>query len=81
MRTLARRTVVAAVHTSELVTGLRVDTERAAANLAAAGDLAAEQRMMAGLAGREPNPTYLGAADRLVDAALDRAAAYRKDAP
>ncbi|MDT5338700.1 MAG: 3-carboxy-cis,cis-muconate cycloisomerase [Mycobacterium sp.] len=81
MRTLARRTVVAAVHTSELVTGLRVDTERAAANLAAAGDLAAEQRTMADLAGREPNPTYLGAADRLVDAALDRAAAYRKDAP
>jgi 3-carboxy-cis,cis-muconate cycloisomerase len=81
MRTLARRTVVAAVHTSELVTGLRVDVERAAANLAAAGDLAAEQRTMADLAGREPNPTYLGAADRLVDAALDRAAAYRKDAP
>jgi 3-carboxy-cis,cis-muconate cycloisomerase len=81
MRTLARRTVVAAAHTSELVTGLRVDVERAAANLAAAGDLTAEQRTMADLVGREPNSTYLGAADRLVDATLDRAATYRKDAP
>lgn len=80
VRTLARRTVVAAVHTSELVTGLRVDADRAAANLTAAGDLGAEQRTMAKLTGRELNSTYLGVADRLVDAALDRAARYRKDA-
>ena len=33
MRTLARRTVVAAAHTSELLTGLRVHPDRAAANL------------------------------------------------
>ena len=39
LRTLARRTVVAAAQATELLAGLRVDTERAAANLAAAGDL------------------------------------------
>jgi 3-carboxy-cis,cis-muconate cycloisomerase len=81
IKTLARRTAIAAVHTSELLTGLRIDTQRAAANLAGAGDLRAEQRVMAELAGRQPNPAYLGAADLLVDAALDRAARYRKDAP
>ncbi|MCW2729590.1 MAG: 3-carboxy-cis,cis-muconate cycloisomerase, partial [Mycobacterium sp.] len=80
IRTLARRTVVAAVHTSDLLSGLRVDTARAAANLAAAGDLRAEQRTMAELVGREPNPEYFGAANLLVDAALDRADRYRKDA-
>lgn len=80
IKTLARRTVIAAVHTSELLTGLRIDTQRAAANLAGAGDLRAEQRAMAELAGRQPDPAYLGAADLLVDAILDRAARYRKDA-
>ncbi|OPX09590.1 lyase family protein [Mycobacterium sp. AT1] len=79
--TLARRTVVAAVHTTELLTGLRVDADRASANLAAAGDLGAEQRTMAKLTGRQPNSTYEGVADRLVDATLDRAADYLKDAP
>jgi 3-carboxy-cis,cis-muconate cycloisomerase len=79
--TLARRTVVAAAHTTELVTGLRVDADRAAANLAAAGDLGAEQRTMAKLVGRDPKTTYLGVTDRLVDTALDRAAHYLKDAP
>ncbi|KQY03854.1 3-carboxy-cis,cis-muconate cycloisomerase [Mycobacterium sp. Root135] len=79
--TLARRTVVAAVHTTELVTGLRVHPDRAAANLAAAGDLGAEQRTMAKIVDRQPNSTYLGVTDRLVDATLDRAADYLKDAP
>ncbi|GAB7067036.1 3-carboxy-cis,cis-muconate cycloisomerase [Mycobacterium hodleri] len=79
--TLARRTVVAAAHTTELVTGLRVHPDRAAANLAAAGDLGSEQATMAKLVDRQPNQTYLGATDRLIDAALDRAAHYRKDAP
>jgi 3-carboxy-cis,cis-muconate cycloisomerase len=78
---LARRTVVAAAHTTELVTGLRVDADRAAANLAAAGDLGAEQRTMTKLTGRQPNSTYEGVTDRLLDAALDRAARYLKDAP
>ena len=78
IRTLARRTVVAAAHTSELVTGLRADAGRAATNLVNAGDLRTEQRTMAELVGREPNPEYVGAANLLVDAALDRAARYRK---
>ena len=79
--TLARRTVVAAAHATELVTGLRVDADRAAANLAAAGDLGREQRAMATLVDRHPRLTYLGVTDRLVDLTLDRAAHYRKDAP
>jgi 3-carboxy-cis,cis-muconate cycloisomerase len=78
MRTLARRTVVAAAHASELVTGLRVDAERAAANLVDAGDLGAEQRTMAELVEREPNSAYVGTANLLVDAVLDRAARYKK---
>lgn len=80
IRTLARRTVVAAAHTCELLAGLRIDDDRAAANLAGAGELRAEQQTMTELTGREPNPSYLGAGNLLVDAALDRARRYRKDA-
>jgi 3-carboxy-cis,cis-muconate cycloisomerase len=80
LRTLARQTVVAAAHCSELLVGLRIDTARAAANVAAAHGLDAEQRAMAELSSRPALPTYLGAADRLVDAALERAARYAKDA-
>ena len=36
LRTLARRTVVAAAHATELLAGLQIDAARAAANLAAA---------------------------------------------
>jgi len=79
IRTLARRTVVAAAHTSGLLTGLRIDQVRAAANLANAGDLRAEQQTMTELTGREPNTSYRGAADLLVDAALDRARRYLKE--
>jgi 3-carboxy-cis,cis-muconate cycloisomerase len=79
LRTLARHTVVAAAHASELLTGLRVDAHRAEVNLANAGDLGAEQRTMADLTGRQANSSYLGATDLLVDAALDRARRYRKD--
>ncbi|MCV7010815.1 3-carboxy-cis,cis-muconate cycloisomerase, partial [Mycolicibacterium madagascariense] len=71
--------VVAAAHATALVTGLRVDADRAAANLAAAADLRAEQSTMAKLVGREPESSYLGAADLVVAAALDRASRYRKD--
>ena len=52
LRTLARRTVVAAAHTSELLTGLRVDAARAAANLAAADGVLSEQQTMTELTGR-----------------------------
>lgn len=72
---LARRAVVAAEHAAELLSGLRVHPDRAAAHLAAAPGAHAEQQAMARLAGREPSPTYLGTAQRQVDAVLARAAA------
>lgn len=73
LRTLARRTAVTAAQTSELLAGLRIDSERAKANLVAAEGVRAEQQSMAELVGRQPLPTYTGAADLLVDAALRRA--------
>lgn len=81
LRTLARHTVVAAAHTSQLVTGLRVHDNRAAANLAAAGDLLGEQRAMTELAARAPRPDYAGATDRLIDATLGRARRFAKELP
>jgi 3-carboxy-cis,cis-muconate cycloisomerase len=73
LRTLARRTVVAAAHTSDLLCGLRIDESRVAANLAAADGLLAEQRAMAELTGRPALSGYTGAANRVVDATLSRA--------
>jgi 3-carboxy-cis,cis-muconate cycloisomerase len=73
LRTLARHTVVAATHTSELVSGLGVDEARVAANLTGAGDLLAEQRTMSELSGRATLSDYTGAADRIIDATLSRA--------
>jgi 3-carboxy-cis,cis-muconate cycloisomerase len=81
LRTLARRTVVASSHTSELLAGLRVDAMRAAANLAAAQGVLSEQQAMTELTGRAAIPGYIGAAHQLVDAALQRARAYLKDTP
>jgi 3-carboxy-cis,cis-muconate cycloisomerase len=81
LRTLARRTVVAAAHTTELLTGLHVDPARCAANLASAGEILAEQRSMTELTGRSALPGYLGAADHLIDAALQRAGKYLKGTP
>jgi 3-carboxy-cis,cis-muconate cycloisomerase len=80
LRTLTRRTVVAAAQTTELIAGLVVDTERAAANLAAAGDLLAEQRSMTELANRAALPDYTGATDHLIDATLQRARHHLKEA-
>jgi 3-carboxy-cis,cis-muconate cycloisomerase len=79
LRTLARHTVVAAAHTSELVAGLRVDANRAATNLTAAGDLLSEQRVMTELTGRSARSDYTGASDRLIDATLDRARRFVKE--
>jgi 3-carboxy-cis,cis-muconate cycloisomerase len=79
LRTLARQTVVAAAHASELLTGLRVDTARVAANLAAARELGSEQRAMVELTGRTALPDYLGAAGHLVDTTLERARRFAKD--
>lgn len=80
LRTLSRRTVVAAAQTSELLAGLVIDTDRAAANLAAAGDLLSEQRSMTELTGRPARPDYTGAAGHLIDAALRRAQHYLMEA-
>jgi 3-carboxy-cis,cis-muconate cycloisomerase len=80
LRTLTRRTVVAAVQASELLGWMRIDRERAAANLAAAEDLLAEQRSMTELTGRAALPDYTGATDHLIEAALQRARHYLKEA-
>ncbi|MDF2827610.1 MAG: 3-carboxy-cis,cis-muconate cycloisomerase [Mycobacterium sp.] len=79
LRALARRTVVAAAHTSDLVSGLRIDEARAAANLAAADGLLAEQRTMSELTGRPALPDYTGAADRLVETTLSRARRFLEE--
>jgi len=83
LQLLARRTVVAAAQTTELLAGLIVHTERmrATADAAAAG-LMAERRSLADLgpdpgSGSNDPASYLGAAEELVDAVLDRAARYR----
>lgn len=78
LRTLARRTVIAAGHTDELLDGLVVDQARMAANAAgAAHALTAEQESLGGRGG-DP-ASYLGANDLLIDAALDRARRLWKD--
>lgn len=70
LRDLVRRTLVAASQTADLVAGLRVDTDRMAATLAAAGEsVLAEQRSMAD----HPSPTYLGDATAWVDEVVARA--------
>jgi 3-carboxy-cis,cis-muconate cycloisomerase len=71
LRDLARRTLVAASQTADLVGGLQVHAERMAATLAAAGDaVLAEQRTMATAAGHDPAPSYLGDAAAYVDAVV-----------
>jgi 3-carboxy-cis,cis-muconate cycloisomerase len=80
LRTLTRRTVVAAAQTSELLGGLVLHTDRAVANLAAAGDLLAEQRTMVELTGRAALSDYTGATELLIDAALQRARHHLKEA-
>ena len=71
---LLRRTVVAGSQATELVTGLRVRTDRMRATLDTAGaDVLAEQRSMAALADRPPRDGYRGLDSELVDAAVRRA--------
>jgi 3-carboxy-cis,cis-muconate cycloisomerase len=79
LRTLTRRTVVAAGEATELIANLSIDTERAKQNLAAAGDILAEQRTMAELTGRQPHSGYTGAIDHLVDTVLQRARNHLKE--
>ncbi|WP_068272341.1 lyase family protein [Aldersonia kunmingensis] len=78
LRTLARRTVVAADQAADLLANLRFDTARAAANLEAAHGILAEQQTMAGLTGRPPTASYLGATDLLVETAVERGRNYLK---
>jgi 3-carboxy-cis,cis-muconate cycloisomerase len=68
LRTLSRRTVVAAEQTTELVSGLVVHADRMATTLAAAYPGIDAERRKTG--GEQP---YLGANDQLIDAALGRA--------
>ena len=73
LRVLLRRSVVAAVEASELVARLQVDTDRMAANLAAAVGVRSEQQSMADFVGEPAKAGYLGEAGSLVDAVLARA--------
>ena len=74
LATLLRRTVVAARHTTALLDGLEVRPERMAEHLRGAGEQPrAEQRTMAGLTGRDPQPTYDGLGADLVAEVLERA--------
>jgi 3-carboxy-cis,cis-muconate cycloisomerase len=79
LRTLARHTVVAAVHTTDLVSYLQIDEARATANLAAANDLMSEQRTMTELTGRPALPVYTGASERLIESTLSRARRFVKE--
>ncbi|MBN3453063.1 3-carboxy-cis,cis-muconate cycloisomerase [Mycobacterium sp. DSM 3803] len=78
LRTLTRHTVIAASQATDLLAGLRVDIPRAAANLAAAQGIFAEQQVMRELAGRTSHDGYLGAAGHLIDSALRRAHEYQE---
>jgi 3-carboxy-cis,cis-muconate cycloisomerase len=82
LRDLARRTLVAGAQTTDLLDGLQVHPDQMAATLAAAGDaVLAEQQAMAALTGRDPHDGYLGEAESLVDAVLDRARALIEESP
>jgi 3-carboxy-cis,cis-muconate cycloisomerase len=77
LATLARRTVVAASQTTELLAGLEVHADRMAATVASAVDaLLSEQRSIATKAGVDDGPadpaSYLGLNDHFIDAALAR---------
>jgi 3-carboxy-cis,cis-muconate cycloisomerase len=79
LRLLARRTVVAGSHCTELLAGLRVHTDRMDAHLGTGVN--AEQQAMADLAGGPPSPDYYGAAAPFIDAALARAHSLRLSHP
>ncbi|ALG86124.1 lyase family protein [Gordonia phthalatica] len=75
---LARRTVVAGVHTSQLLSGLRVDDVAMARQARSAwSDLTAERTSIASFVGTEPSDgDYLGLTDFIVDRALAEATAF-----
>jgi 3-carboxy-cis,cis-muconate cycloisomerase len=76
LRTLSRRTVVAASQTAELLSGLTVDEARMAATLAAARPgIDAEQRKYAA------DGPYRGATGEIIDAVLARASSATGEKP
>jgi len=76
LRTLTRHAVAAASQTTELLTGLRVDTTQMRTNAEAARtELLAERDSMSSATGDVD--TYLGATDLVIDAALDRARTHQ----
>lgn len=78
LRTLARRTLVAGSQCTELLRDIQVDPVRMAEHVAD-GAILAEQRIIAEMVGTSPSPTYRGAADRIIDAAVDRVQHLLKD--
>jgi len=83
LRTLARRAVVAAAQTTELVAGLHVDADRMRATLQRAAEVVlAERRATAALVGAQADPdptTYLGISEDLVRGAVERARTFLED--
>lgn len=77
LRTLARRSVVAASQAADLLTGLVVDADAMAARVGANQErLTAEQRGMGsatGSGGAGADGPYLGANDLIIDNILERA--------
>lgn len=75
LRTLARRSVVAASQAADLLAGLVVDVDRMSVRAGEVGEtLTAEQRSMGGAEG-----PYLGANDLIIDTVLERAGRLWKD--
>jgi 3-carboxy-cis,cis-muconate cycloisomerase len=82
LRTLARRSVVAASQAADLLAGLVVDADAMAARAAAAAEtLTAEQRSMGPSTGSGVGAggPYLGANDIIIDTVLERAGRLWKD--
>lgn len=78
LRTLVRRSVIAARQTSRLLAELRVDDARMRDNLTVAGNaVTSEQWSMAALAGHDAAHEYLGATEQFIDTQLARAARGR----
>ncbi|OBJ08841.1 lyase family protein [Mycobacterium sp. 1465703.0] len=78
LRTLARRTLVAGSQCTELLRDIQVDPTRMAEHLADDGVLA-EQHSIAEMVGMPPSASYRGAADRVIDEAVDRVQHLLKD--
>ncbi|OMC39550.1 3-carboxy-cis,cis-muconate cycloisomerase [Mycolicibacterium fortuitum] len=74
LRVLARRTVIAGSHCTDLLDGLRINVDRMRANIGTG--INAEQQAIADLAEAVPSPHYYGTAEPVIDAALKRAHSF-----